>query len=133
MCAIVFRPKFCAKKSPSLLCSAFTMLSIHETLSKLIKITWYLTYQHCRGRRRSTGRCEQQQAGSLALGLVGWLLACLTSQQHASASQGRICSGNLRAATLRKKLQIKLSTSQYTDTRPTSPSADPKMPGALVG
>ena len=35
---------------------------------------------------------------------------CLTSQQHASVSQGRICS-ILRAATLRQKLQIQLSTS----------------------
>ena len=26
--------------------------------------------------------------------LVGWLVACLTSQQHASVSQGRICSDN---------------------------------------
>ena len=24
----------------------------------------------------------------------GWLLACLTSKQHASVSQGRICSDN---------------------------------------
>ena len=29
---------------------------------------------------------------------AGWLLACLTSQQHASVSQGRICT-ILRAAT----------------------------------
>ena len=25
---------------------------------------------------------------------IGWLVACLTSQQHASVSQGRICSDN---------------------------------------
>ena len=31
----------------------------------------------------------------------------LTSQQHASVSQGRICA-NVRAVTLRQKLQIKL-------------------------
>ena len=42
--------------------------------------------------RRSNGLC--------------WLLACLMSQQHASASQTI-----LRAATLRQKLQIELSTS----------------------
>ena len=41
---------------------------------------------------------------------VGCLLACLTSQQHASVSQGRIRS-ILRAATLRYKLQTTLSTS----------------------
>ena len=36
----------------------------------------------------------------------------------------------VRAATLRWKLQIKLSTSQHTDTGPTSRSADPITPGA---
>ena len=41
----------------------------------------------------------------------------------------------LRAATLRQKLQIQLSTSpsQYTDTRPTSHGADPLMQGAWQG
>ena len=41
---------------------------------------------------------------------VGCLFACLTSQQHASVSQGQICSDNSHAATLTQKLQIKLST-----------------------
>ena len=42
----------------------------------------------------------------------------------------------LRAATLRQKLQIRLfylTQSQYTDTGPTSPSAEPITPGALAG
>ena len=42
----------------------------------------------------------------------------------------------LRAATLRQKLQIKafhLTQSQYTDTGPTSPRADPITPGAWQG
>ena len=39
-----------------------------------------------------------------------WLVGCLTSQQHASICQGRICT-ILRAATLRQKLQTKLSAS----------------------
>ena len=39
------------------------------------------------------------------------------------------------AATLRFQLQIQLavSCSQYTDTRPTSPSADPRTPGTWQG
>ena len=37
---------------------------------------------------------------------VCWLVGCLTSQQHASVSHGRICSD-----TLRQKLQIQLSVS----------------------
>ena len=43
---------------------------------------------------------------------------------------------SLRAATLRQKLQIKafhLTQSQYTDTGPTSPRADPTIPGAWQG
>ena len=61
---------------------------------------------------------------------VCWLVACLTPQQQASVSQGRICT-ILRAATLRYKLQIKLSTSpSHGDTGLTSPSTDPMMPGA---
>ena len=42
----------------------------------------------------------------------------------------------VHAATLRYKLQIKtfyLTQSQYTDTGPTSASADPIMPGAWQG
>ena len=39
----------------------------------------------------------------------------------------------LCAATLRQKLQIKLTQSQYTDTGLTSPSADPRTPGAWQG
>ena len=42
----------------------------------------------------------------------------------------------LRAATLRQKLQIKafhLTQSQYTDTGPTSPRADPITPGVWQG
>ena len=65
--------------------------------------------------------------------LVDWLF---TSQQHASVSQGRICSDNLRAATLRQKLQTKLSTSPshsiLTPGRPVA-STDPITPGAWQG
>ena len=42
-------------------------------------------------------------------GFVCWLLACLLNVP--ATSQGRICKETLNAATLRKKLQIKLSTS----------------------
>ena len=51
-------------------------------------------------------------------------VGCLRSQQHASVSQGRICT-ILCAATLRQKLQIKLSTSPshsiLTQGRPVPP------------
>ena len=67
---------------------------------------------------------------------VGWLLACLTSQQHASVSQGRICSDNFTCCHTEIEVAdptFYLTQSQYTDTGPTSPSADPITPGAWQG
>ena len=68
--------------------------------------------------------------------LVGWLLACLTSQQQASVSQGRICSDNFTCCHTEIEVAdptFYLTQSQYTDTGPTSPSADPITPGAWQG
>ena len=61
------------------------------------------------------------------------LVACLTSQQQASVSQGRICSDNLTCCHTEIEVADQtflLTQSQYTDTGPSSPSADPIMPGA---
>ena len=60
-------------------------------------------------------------------------VGCLTSQQQASVSQGRICSDNF--ACCHTEIEVAdqtfyLTQSQYTDTGPTSPSADPITPGA---
>ena len=65
-----------------------------------------------------------------------WLVGCLTSQQHASVSQGRICSDNFTCCHTEIEVAdptFHLTQSQYTDTGPTSPSADPIMPGAWQG
>ena len=73
-------------------------------------------------RRRGEGGC--------------WLLGCLTSQQHASVSQGRICSDNCTCCHTEIEVAdhtFHLPKSQYTDTGPTSPSADPVTPGAWQG
>ena len=64
------------------------------------------------------------------------LVGCLTSQQHASVSQGRICSDNFTCC--HNEIEVAdqtfyLTQSQYTDTGPTSPSADPITPGAWQG
>ena len=62
----------------------------------------------------------------------GWFVGCLTSQQHPSVSQGRICSDNCTCC----HTEIEASDhtqSQYTDTGPTSPSADPITSGAWQG
>ena len=64
------------------------------------------------------------------------LVGCLTSQQQASVSQGRICSDNFTCCHTEIEVAdptFYLTQSQYTDTGPTSPSADPIMPGAWQG
>ena len=64
------------------------------------------------------------------------LVDCLTSQQQASVSQGRICSDNFTCCHTEIEAADRtfyLTQSQYTDTGPTSPSADPITPGAWQG
>ena len=56
------------------------------------------------------------------------LVPCLTSQQHASVSQGRICLDNFTCCHTETEVAdqtFHLTQSQYTDTGPTSPSTDP--------
>ena len=63
-------------------------------------------------------------------------VGCLTSQQQASVSQGRICSDNFTCCQTEIEVAdqtFHLTQSQYTDTGPTSPSADPIVPGAWQG
>ena len=64
------------------------------------------------------------------------LAGCLTYQQHASVSQGRICSDNFRCCHTDIEVAgqtFHLTQSQYTDIGPTSPSTDPITPGAWKG
>ena len=73
---------------------------------------------------------SQQAVGMLVL------VGCLTSQQHASVSLGRICSDNFTC--FYTEIQVAdptfhLTQSQYTDTGPTSASTDPRTPGAWQG
>ena len=63
-------------------------------------------------------------------------VGCLSSQQHASVSQGRICTDNFTCCHSEIEAAdqtVHLTQSQYTDTGPTSPSADPITPGAWQG
>ena len=73
----------------------------------------------------------------MTVGLLWSLLVgCLTSQQHASVSQGRICTDNFTCCHTEIEAAdqtFHLTQSQYTDTGPTSPSADPITPGAWQG
>ena len=66
------------------------------------------------------------------------LVGCLTSQQYARVSQGRICSGNFTCChpeTEAADPTFYLTQSQYTDTRPTSPSVvvSPRLPSIMPG
>ena len=68
--------------------------------------------------------------------VVSWLVGCLTSQQQASVSQVRICTDNLTCCHTEIEVAdqtIYLTQSQFPDTKPTSPSADPILPGAWHG
>ena len=83
-----------------------------------------------RGGRLTTGPKAVPPRG------VCWLVGCLTSQQHASASQGRICLDNFTCCHTEIEAADQtfyLTQSQYTDTGPNSPSADPITPGAWQG
>ena len=65
-----------------------------------------------------------------------WLVGCLKFQQHASVSQGRICSDNFTCCHTEIEVAdqtFHLTQSQYTDAGPTSPSTDPITPGAWQG
>ena len=67
---------------------------------------------------------------------VCWFVGCLTSQQHASVSQGRICSDNFTCCHIETEVADQtfyLTQSLYTDTGLTSPSADPIMTSAWQG
>ena len=66
----------------------------------------------------------------------GVVVCWLTSQQHASVSRGRICSDNCMRCHTEIEVAdqtFHLTQSQYADTGPTSPSADPMTPGARQG
>ena len=68
--------------------------------------------------------------------LVCLLVGCLTSQQQASVSQGRTCSDNFTCCHTEIEAADQtfcLTQSQYTDTGPTSPSTNPRPPGAWQG
>ena len=72
---------------------------------------------------------KKKKGGGL---FVGWLLN-VTSQQHASVSQGRICSDSCRTEIEAADQTFYLTQSHYTDTASTSSSADPYNARRLAG
>ena len=68
--------------------------------------------------------------------MVLLFVGCITSQQHASVSQGRICSESFTCCHTEIEVAdptLHLTRSQYTDTGPTSPSTNPITPGTWQG
>ena len=94
----------------------------------------------CRQRLHRTVRNRPLQRSVACIvmgpGFVCLLVGCFTSQQQASVSQGRICLDNFTCCHTEIEVADQtcyLTQSQYTDTGPTSPSADPITPGAWQG
>ena len=86
--------------------------------------------------RREMKRQTEEMMGRQHQRVVCLLVGCLTSQQQASVSQGRICSDNFTCCHTEIEVAdptFYLTQSQYTDTGLTSPSADPITPGAWQG
>ena len=84
-------------------------------------------------QRKGQHYCEPTTTNSFLEMIVCLLVGCLTSQQHASVSQGWICSDKFTCCHTEiaaADQTFYLTQSQYTDTGPTSPSANPIMPGA---
>ena len=94
-----------------------------------------LTMKHRQTDRRTDRQTTRQGQTSIP-GLVYWLVSCLTSQQHASVSLGLICSDKCtccHADTEVADQTCYIAQSQYTDTGPNSPSADPIIQDAWQG
>ena len=75
----------------------------------------------------------QKKKATTGKGLL-LLVDCLTSQKHASVSQGQICSGKFACCHTETEVADQtfyFTESQYTDAGPTSPSADPVTPCAF--
>ena len=97
--------------------------------------TFYLTQSQYIGTG-PTSLSATDPATPGAWQFVCLLVGCLTSQQQASVSQGRICSDNFTCCHTEIEVADQtfyLTQSVYTDTGPTSPSADPITPGAWQG
>ena len=100
------------------------MLSFNTVckITSLMLFSGTITQPHVQESRKSKAVCL--------------FVGCLTSQQQASVSQGRICSDNCTRCHTEIEVADQtfyLTQSQYTDTGPTSPSTDPITPGAWQG
>ena len=118
-----------------------TMVTLHAT--RFVECRWssasmipapgHLTHAPFDEDSLPAHKCGPPGVSYLCLTFVCWLLGCLTFQQHASVSQGRICSDKCMCCyteTVVADQTFFLTQSQYTETGPTSDSAYPITPGA---
>ena len=116
-------------------------LKLDLKAQQTVQLVYSLTRQmHWEAWGSFLTRTDQSISSFMYWRKEGWrnllLVGCLTSQQHASVSQGRICTDNFTCCHTEMEAAdqtFHLTQSQYTDTRPTSPSADPITPGAWQG
>ena len=109
--------------------------STKQVLWSSNSVTWSV-YRHVNDEESSLGVGLKRIYISSVRSIVSLFDACLTSLQQASVSQGRICSDNFSCCHTEIEVADQtfyLTQSQYTDTGPTSPSADPMTPGAWQG
>ena len=134
-------PPFPQPHSPSLPQAVLALVASAHSLGRcqcyclFVLTAWWLSGQGVRLECERPG-FESSLCSGFFSGFVCWLVGCLTSQQHASVSQGRICTDNFPCYHTEMEVEDQtfyLTQAQYTDTGPTSPSADLIMPGAWQG
>ena len=90
-----------------------------------------------RSRWKKKGQAEREMDGQHSrVVVVGWLVAERPSNMRVYLRDGSICSDNFTCCHTETEVAdptFHLTQSQYTDTGPTSPSADPTTPGAWQG
>ena len=96
-----------------------------------VSLLYIMLEIHHSGREPSN--CLPQNMYQVKTVAVWYLLVgCLTSQRHVSTSKGQICSDTCMCCHTQTEAADQtfyLTQSQYTDTRPTSPSTESTLPG----
>ena len=137
MMNISFEPSVCIHRSIILIFIEKSMLVNFFFFSRKIFFPRFSIFISARIIFLMNSRlCTLLEAVTKVSEFVCLFVGCLTSQQHASVSQGRICSDNFTCCHTEIEAAdqtFHLTQSQYTDTGPTSPSADPITPGAWQG
>ena len=129
-------------ESVMVICTAWSCVlwvchgDLHSMVMCVMSLPWWSAQHGHVHYETVTVRTMTATSCCCEMGLVGCLVACLMSWQHASESQAQICSDNCTCC--HTEIEVVDQTFhrtqwQYTDTGPTSPSADPIMPGAWQG